>query len=119
MENQTSLTSIYIYPTSNSILRANIRLDCVEASCLEFQQSVFPIFRYHTEIVYCSTENLFRFALYNECVSARGKFNRWVVTDTTQDQRGGVFIIVVIRGGGAEETREKKVANEKAADYHG
>lgn len=69
--------------------------------------------------MYCSTENLLSFALYDKCISVRGKLNCRVVTDTTQDQGGGVVIDIIIGGGGAEETREEKVANEKTADYYG
>ena len=62
-----------------------------------------------------AAKNLLSFALDNERLTTWGKLNRWVVTNATQDLRGGVIVIV---RGGVEESREEKVANEKAADYH-
>ena len=96
---------------------ANVRLNGVESSCPELDQSILPVLGDHTEIVDGSAEDLLSFTLNDKFFAIQRKFDCWGVTDTTQDQGGGVFIVPIIRG--AEEIREKEVANEKTAQYDG
>ena len=67
-----------------------------------------------------SAEEPFRFPLDDERVAARRELDRLAVTYTMKDAwRGLVIIRAAAPSVGMKDTREKEVANENTAYYHG